>query len=58
MTQRLSLSLLLQEGSESLDEASVSVFPGITLMSTELSSLLVFSLWISMLILLMFHFEE
>jgi len=43
--QVLSLSLLSLEGSEfeSLDEDSVSWLPGITLMSTELSSLLLFS---------------
>jgi len=47
--QVLSLSLLQQDGSEfeSLDGDSVSAFPGITLMSTELSSLLAFSLLIS-----------
>ena len=51
ITQVLSLSLLLQEGSESLDGDSVSAFPGIALMSTELSSLLLFLFWMSMLIL-------
>jgi len=60
MMQVLSLSLLLLEGSEfeSLDGDSVSSFPWTTLMSTELSLLLAFSLWILILILLIFHLKE
>jgi len=58
MMQHLSLSLLLQEGSESFDKASVSWFPGTTLMLTELSSLLLFSFRMSTLTLLMLHLNE
>ena len=59
------LSLLLPEGSESLDEASVLPLvslDGITLMSMELPSLLLSSApaWMSilMLILLMLHWKS
>jgi len=57
MTHLHCLSLLLQDGSESLVDASVSPFPGITLMSTQLPSLLS-SAWTSILILLMLHWKE
>jgi len=57
--QVLCLSLLSFEDSDSLDGDSVASFPGVTLMLTpnELSSLLVFSLLISILMLLMLHLK-
>jgi len=57
--QVLCLSLLSFEDSDSLDGDSVASLPGVTLMLTpsELSSLLVFSLLISILMLLMLQLK-